>query len=56
MIKANQLQTADAWIYFSRAAQNTLPVTNKAATGKYSLIYFKDKKPNNVDDTRHHPP
>lgn len=49
IIKANQQQTADVWIYFSPAAQNTLPVANKAATGKYSCMFFKGKELNNMD-------
>ena len=49
MIKANQRQTADVWIYCSPPAQNTLPVANKAAPGKYSCIFFKGETLNNVD-------
>lgn len=49
MIKANQQQTANVWIYFSPPAENPLPVANKAATGKYSCIFFKGKKLDNMD-------
>ena len=52
MIKANQQQTADVWIYFSPGAQNTSPEAHKAATGKYSCIFLKAKKGkklNNMD-------
>lgn len=49
MIKANQRRTADVWIYFSPPAQNTLPVANKAAPGKYSCGFLKGRKLNNMD-------
>lgn len=40
VIKANQQQTADVWIYFSPAAWNTLPVANKTTTGKKAAVHF----------------
>lgn len=44
MIKAHQQQTDDVWIYISPPAQNTLPVANKEAPGKYSCIFLNRQK------------
>lgn len=49
MVTANQLSTANVWIYFSPPAQKTLPVALKAVSEKYRCIFYKVRKLNSVD-------
>lgn len=49
IMKANQQQTADVWMYFSPAAQKTLPVAKRGSWKIQLYILFKGKKLNNVD-------